>query len=143
MSDGYLATLRNLYTGLQAETLLRYHNAGIINEVETEKYRLSLVNGKKNAIMLQISTIEDAFMKPSKIVECARWEVKEDDEKVTAICKGCKIINLCKKIGAPSPCNLYCLNPIEGMVKAIEPNADFRTLSTLWDADKCEIEIIK
>lgn len=142
-NDQYLQTMRTLYTALQAETLLRYEKAGVLNEIETEKYKLSLINGKNNVLFLNISTLEETFLVPSRVVECARWDIEKDEHKLTARCKGCKIINHCKKIGAPSPCKIYCLNPIEGMVKAINPDTDFQVKSTLWDSDICHVEVIK
>lgn len=137
----YLAIMRNLYTGLQAEALLRYSKAGILEDIENEKRVLSIKNGSQNAAMLGISNIKDAFLIPSAIVECATWEITEGNDTLFAVCRGCKIAALCKKMEAPSPCNLYCLNPIEGMIKALNDKIDFKVESTLWDSDNCVVKV--
>lgn len=138
-AEKYLFLMRNLYTGLQAEALGRYEKAGILEGVEVEKREQSLAGGKMYCEMLGVTQVKEAFLKPSEIVECARWELCEEERNLTAICKGCKIAAICKKTGITSPCNIYCLNPIEGMIKGLEPGAEFKVESTLMESDKCRV----
>lgn len=136
-----LQIMRNLYTGLQAETILMYEKAGVLESIEKEKRELNLKNGKGNCVFLGIENIKDTFLKPSEIVKCAQWELDEGQNKLTAVCRGCKLALMCKNMNLKSPCRLYCLNPIEGMIKSIKPDALFSVESTLIGADKCKIEV--
>jgi hypothetical protein len=36
---------------------------------------------------------------------------------------------------------LHCLDPMEGMVKGLEPGAGFYVRETLWDGRKCRIDV--
>lgn len=134
-----LFLIRNLYTNLQAEVLGRYEKAGILKEIEMEKRVQSHTYGKMFCDMLGVSEIKEAFLRPSEIVQCAVWELKEEVNSLEAVCKGCKIASICKKEGNVSPCNMFCLNPIEGMIKGLKPDARFNVESTLMESDKCKV----
>lgn len=139
--DKHLFLMRNLYTGLQAETMARYAKAGILNEIEQEKEVLSLASGEKNVQMLGVTKPEEAFTVPAAIVECASWEISNNKNGFTAVCSGCKLAAMCKKFETPSPCGMYCLNPIKGMIKALKPDAMFIVKSTLWSDANCTVEV--
>ena len=140
-SEKKLAVMRNLYTGLQAETIMRYAKAGIFEEVEKERIELSLTSGGRNAERLAIENAREAFAKPASITDCAFWEIEERDNSLTAVCTGCKLIGMCKQMQTPSPCKMYCLSPIEGMIKALKPGAYFRVVSTLYDGENCTVRV--
>ena len=140
-TDKHLFLMRNLYTGLLAETMARYAKAGILNEIEKEKKALSLASGEKNAQMLGVTKPEEAFTKPSSIVDCASWEISINRNGLTAVCVGCKLAAMCKKSETPSPCRMYCLNAIEGMIKALKPEAIFIVKSTLWSGENCTVGV--
>jgi len=140
-TDKHLFLMRNLYTGLLAETMARYAKAGILNEIEKEKKALSLASGEKNAQMLGVTKPEEAFTKPASIVDCASWEITGNRNGQKAVCSGCKLAAMCKKFGTPSPCRMYCLNGIEGMIKALNPEALFIVKSTLWSGENCTVEV--
>jgi hypothetical protein len=48
---------------------------------------------------------------------------------------------MAKKMQGASPCKVYCLNPMEGMVKGVAPDAEFEVLETLWDDKKCRVRV--
>jgi hypothetical protein len=48
---------------------------------------------------------------------------------------------IAKNTGAPCPCSIYCLNPMEGMVKALTPNARYEVRETLWAGENCRVEV--
>jgi len=136
-----LFLMRNLYTGLQAETMARYAKAGILGETEEEKKARSLASGAKAAHMLGVTKPEEAFTKPAAIVNCAAWEVAGDGNGLQAVCRGCKLVAMCRQLGTPSPCRMYCLNGIEGMIKALKPEAQCMVQSTLWSGKNCTVEV--
>ena len=47
-----------------------------------------------------------------------------------------------KQMGQFSPCRIYCLSPMEALIIGVAPEAEFSTLSTLWDSDKCKLCVI-
>ena len=51
----------------------------------------------------------------------------------------CILCGLAKKRKAPSPCMLYCLDPMEGLVKGVEPNAGFSVEDTLWHGKNAKL----
>ncbi|MFC1693013.1 hypothetical protein ACFL1R_05875 [Candidatus Latescibacterota bacterium] len=140
-TDNHLFLMRNLYIGLLAETMARYAKAGILNEIEKEKKTLSLASGEKNAQMLGVTKPEEAFTKPASIVDCASWEISINRNGLKAVCVGCKLAAMCKKLETPSPCRMYCLNAIEGMIKALKPEAVFNVKSTLWSGKNCTVRV--
>ena len=141
-NEQHLSVLRNLFTRLQAETMLRYAKAGILNDIEGERIQLSLAFGENSAQMLGVTRPEEAFLKPAAIVDCASWDISSNGNGMTAISSGCKLTAMCKKLETPSPCRMYCLSPIEGMIKALKPEARFTVKSTLWSGKSCNIEVI-
>jgi len=46
-----------------------------------------------------------------------------------------------QKIDAQRPCNLYCLDPMEGMVEGLNDNCNFIVRETLWDGQICKVEV--
>jgi len=136
-----LFIMRNLFAGLQAETIARYAKGGILNEIEKERMELSLASGEKNAKILEVTEPVEAITIPASIVDCASWEVTRNKDGLIAVCEGCKLAAMCKKIGTPSPCRMYCLNAIEGMIKVLKPEAVFIVKSTLWSEENCTVEV--
>jgi hypothetical protein len=136
-----LFIMRNLYMGLMAETMARYAKARALEEIEQEKRSKSLAMGETNAEVLGVTTVTEAFTGPASVVECASWGITETDDRVKAVCKSCKLMGMCKKLNTPSPCRMYCLNPIEGMVKTLNRDADFKVESTLWDGNSCVVKV--
>lgn len=53
-----------------------------------------------------------------------------------AVCNGKK-----KKIGDQSPCNIYCLDPMEGMIKGIDSDLTYDVMETLWSSQKCKVDV--
>ena len=136
-----LSAVRRLFTTLQAETISRYSKAGIFADIERERIELSLALGENNAKMLGVTKPEEAFTIPSAIVDCALWDISSNGNCLKAISSGCKLAAMCKKLEAPSPCRMYCLSAIEGMIKALKPAALFTVKSTLWSGTNCTIVV--
>ena len=136
-----LSVLRNLFTRLQAETISRYAKAGVLNEIEEERRILSISSGKISAQLLSINEPEEAFSSPASIIDCATWRITNNEKSLTAVCTGCKLAAMCKNLYTYSPCNMYCLNPIEGIIKALKTDVEFKVKSTLMSGDNCFVEV--
>ena len=122
-TDKHLFLMRNFYTGLQAETMVRYAKVGILNEIEKEKKALSLASGEKNAQMLGVTKPEEAFIKPASIFDCASWEVTRNRNDLKAECSGCKLAAMCKKLGTPSTLPHVLPEPNRRDDKSSEPGS--------------------
>ncbi len=46
-----------------------------------------------------------------------------------------------KRAGAASPCRLFCLDPIEGMIKGVAPGAAFDVQDTLFEGGRCRVRV--
>jgi hypothetical protein len=57
--------------------------------------------------------------------------------------EGIRRNSIAKKMNAPAPCSLYCLDPMEGMVKGLDPQADFSVEETLWNGEKCRVRVMR
>lgn len=92
-----------------------------------------------------MSNPEDVFTKLSDLMGCANWTVSANEEgkSFTATASHCMLCALAKKAGANSPCRIYCLDPMEGMVKGIEANAGFEVEHTLFEADECRVLVTR
>lgn len=99
--------------------------------------------GKTKAAQFGITRPEEVFCRLTEIFGCARWEITAEAGGFAAETKSCKLCAIAKSIGAPGPCDLYCLDPMEGMVKGLAPELQFAVVETLWDGSKCRVEIGK
>lgn len=90
---------------------------------------------------LGITDPRQVFSTLSGIFECADWSVADTPEGFTATAKSCALCGMAKKMGSQSPCRLYCLDPMEDMVHALDPGASFDVKETLYDGGCCQVEI--
>ena len=133
--------LETAYVGIQVDAVSFFGKEGILEKVTQEKKKEQLALGKLQAERFGIEKPEDVFMRLSEVFNCALWEIRKEMNGFIAESKACKLCAMGKKIGSPSPCRIYCLNPMEGMVKGINPKSTFEVKETLWDGQKCKIEI--
>jgi len=137
-----LKTLQMFYAAVQADSTLRYGNAGILDRVTEQKHAEQVKTGAASAQRLGIKEPKQAFLKTQDTFGCANWVCEDTEDGFTASCANCMLCAMSKKMGQYSPCRLNCLNPIEAMLKGIAPNAEFIVDNTLWDNDKCSVRVI-
>jgi len=53
------------------------------------------------------------------------------------------LCSMAKKMGAQCPCNIHCLDPMEGMVKGIDQGFSYEVQETLWSGQKCRLAVHK
>jgi len=58
-----------------------------------------------------------------------------------ATARRCLLCGLVKKAGGPSPCRLFCLDPIEGLVRGPAPDAEFDVRETLFEGSECRVRV--
>lgn len=136
-----LQMVRVAYAGALAEALKQYDKFGIIEKVREEKRREQFSFGRDKAKQFGIENPRQVFQRLAEIFECAQWIVEEKSDGFTAETKSCMLSALAKKLGAPRPCEIYCLDPMEGMILGIKPTAVFSVKKILWQDDKCSIKV--
>lgn len=129
------------YAGALADTVRILNNEGILDKVTEQKKKEQMALGRQQAERFGVQKPEEVFIRLSEIFNCASWEIKHDDNGFTAESKVCLLCALAKKMGTACPCNMYCLNPMEGMVKGIQPGSTYTVRETLWNGSKCSIEV--
>ena len=122
---------------------MRMGREGILEKVTSEKREEQILTGKSRAAKFGMEKPEEVFLKLSELFGSANWSVKSDDTGFSAEATGCMLCAMAKKMGAQSPCNIYCLDPMEGMVKGIDPNLTFEVVETLWSGNKCKVHVRK
>lgn len=139
--EKHIQFLQMAYAGVLADTLLQYEKEGVLVQITDRKRRENMASGKIRAAQFGINTPEEVFQKLGELFGCAIWSITGNSNGFTAQTRGCKLSAIAKKVGASSPCHLYCLDPMEGMVKALKENANFVVEENLWDGSRCSISI--
>ncbi|MDD4437168.1 MAG: L-2-amino-thiazoline-4-carboxylic acid hydrolase [Tissierellia bacterium] len=135
--------LQAIYAGALADSVFRMGNEGILEKVTSEKREEQMQNGKYRAAQFVIEKPDEVFFKLSELFGCANWAVESDNKDYKAEATKCMLCAMAKKMGAQSPCNIFCLDPMEGMIRGIAPNYRFNATETLWSGQKCEVNLIK
>lgn len=134
--------LQAMYAGALADAVLRMGREGVLGKVEQDKRDELKLTGAARAKQLGIESVEDVIPKLTDLMGCANWTMTatEDGSGYTAVATRCMLCAMAKKLGAPSPCRIYCLDPMEGMMKGVDGTIQFFADSTLWDDQECKIE---
>jgi hypothetical protein len=142
-NDEKVRVLQVAYAGALADAVLRMNRHGILSKVTEEKKREQMRTGKTKSAQFGITRPEEVFSRLTEIFGCATWEVTAEAGGFSAETKSCRLCAIAKSIGAPGPCDVYCLDPMEGMVKGLAPGVQFAVIETVWDGSKCRVEIGK
>jgi hypothetical protein len=135
--------LQVIYAGALADSALRLGKEGILEKTTTEKREEQMATGKLRAAQFGIGKPEEVFTKLGEIFGCANWTVESDNKGFTAEATGCMLCAMAKKIGAQCPCNIYCLDPMEGMIRGIDQDLTYEVLETLWSGQKCKVNVCR
>lgn len=127
------------YAGVQADAVRWFNNEGLLEKITEQKKKEQLALGKQQAERFGIQKTEDVFIRLSEIFNCASWEISKEGNCLTAVARACRLCALAKTMSQASPCYIYCLNPMEGMIKGIKPDSLFDVRETLWNGTECRI----
>ena len=134
-------TLQAVYAGALADTVLRLGNEGVLEKVTQQKRAEQLLGGKARAAQMGMSSPEEVFAKLSDLMGCANWTLEPDEGGgFTATASRCMLCAMARKLGTQSPCHIYCLDPMEGMVKGLGEST-FEVQSTLFEGTECRVVI--
>lgn len=135
--------LQMIYAGVLADTVLRLGSEGVLEKITQQKRNEQLLNGKLRAAQMGMTNEQEVFIKLTELMGCADWSIapNKDDSGFTATASRCLLCAIAKKMGTQSPCHIYCLDPMEGMVKGLNEHAGFYVERTLYEDSQCCIKI--
>jgi hypothetical protein len=135
-------TLQAIYAGALADCVLRMGNEGVLEKVTLLKRSEQMAGGKVRAAQMGMTSPEEVFAKLSDLMGCANWTtLPNEGDGFTATASRCMLCAIAKKLGAQSPCRIYCLDPMEGMVKGLDENTVWDVQSTLYESSQCRVAV--
>ena len=137
----HIRLLQQAYAGVLADTVCQFGKEGVFENVVQRKKQEQLATGQIKAKQFGVETPEEIFTKLADVFGCANWQITSETDGFVAEASGCLLCALAKKMNAPQPCELYCLDPMEGMIKGLNANAEFTVKETLWDGKKCCVDV--
>ena len=133
--------LQLTYAAVLVDTVSQLAQENILEKVTQRKKADQAATGKMKAEHFGINSPEAVFTRLAEIFNCAAWEIRKVKNEFVAETKACMLCAIAKKTDSPAPCYLYCLDPMEGMVKGINPDSTFTVEETLWDGRKCRVRV--
>lgn len=138
-----LQLLQRSFIGVLADAVYQFGEEGVIDKVTERKKKDQMINGKRNAGFYGVSAPEEVFTIFCAIFDNTKWSIDQKANGFSAETSTCKLCSMAKKLGSPSPCKIYCLNPLEGLIKGLDNALAFNVKETLWHDKKCRIEVVK
>ncbi len=142
-TEAKLKILQTTYAAVLAETVLHLGAGGLLEAVSRKKREQARANGARMAAQLGVREPAEVFEKTAEVFGCARWTVSREGGRVVAETGSCLLRTFAGKLGAPSPCRIYCLDPLEGMARALDPAARLEAVETLWEGSRCRVELAR
>jgi len=136
-----LKNLQMYYAAAIADSVSRYGNEGVLDKITQQKKAEQMKSGSDAATRFGAKEPKQVFEKIQDLYGCASWVCNDTEDGFEAITANCMLCAISKRMGPHSPCQIYCLSPIEAMIKAIMPNINFTVTDTLWSSDKCRISV--
>ncbi len=137
----HIRALQLTYAAQLADTTVQYGRAGIIDTVTEQRRAQRLASGAAQATQMGIAEPREAFTATAELFGCADWSVSDDDDGFVATAGRCLLCGMVKKADGPSPCRLFCLDAIEGLVRGLAPGAEFDVQETLFDGGRCRVRV--
>jgi hypothetical protein len=134
-------TLQLVYAASLIDSLSTYTARGITQEIEQDKRALQRAKAKQTIPMLGIQTNEDVFHRLSDLFGCARWNTVPTDDGLLVTTSSCMLCALAKRQGTDAPCNLYCIDPIEGLLHTLNDTTTLTVEDTLWTGSECRFRV--
>jgi len=135
--------LEATYTGVLADAVRCFSNEGVLESVTEKKRKNQMALKKQQAERYEVTKPEEAFTRLTEIFNCASWESERNESGFIAQSQICKLCAITKKLCTNSPCRIYCLNPMECMIKGISPGSTFNVLETMWDGQKYRVAVVE
>lgn len=139
--------LQNIYAASLAESVNTYQKLNVLEQVVEGKKARQMQSAQAMIQQLEISSIEDVFLKLYSLFGCSNWDVEETQTEYIVKSESCKLCALSKKMGGANPCDGWCLNPIKSMINIVSESKIteeyINVQSTLINGPCCLIKIKK
>jgi hypothetical protein len=139
--DEIIPMLQLSYAAMLADATYQFGKEGVLESVIERKRKEQLEMGAQKATRFGIQSAEEVFTQLSVFFRSATWQIRPKEEGFCAKNRVCILANIARQLKAPSPCRLYCLDPMEGMVRGLEPGASFNVEETLWEGNECRVDV--
>jgi hypothetical protein len=132
-----LKTLQLFYAGALVDAVRQYSKQGVLEAVTEAKRREQELSAPEQLKRLGINKAEDIFSTYTELFGCADWKVDAREPELRMRTKSCLACALAKKLGAPSPCAISCINPVTSQAAALDPPMRLSVEATLWEGEAC------
>lgn len=136
-----LKTLQLFYAGVLVDAVRQYARQGVLERVTKDKEIEQAAGAHGQLERLGIKTPEELFATFAELFGCVDWKVEREGALVRARTSACLLCALAKRLGAPSPCAIFCVNPFAGLVAALPEPRTLRVAETLWEGKACVFEL--
>jgi hypothetical protein len=126
-----------VYAAALADSVSQFGAEGVLASVEARKKPAQRSQGVDMARRVGAQSPRDVPAALSGVFGCTAWTVQDTADGFTAEARGCMLCSIAKKMDAPQPCALYCINPMKGMVEGLDPALTLTARETLWDGSRC------
>jgi hypothetical protein len=140
-SDQHIRLLQHAYASMLADAVLQMTVEGVLDRVTERKRQEQHEQGATKAAAFGITSPEEVFTALGAAFGCASWDITPRTDGFDAEAGSCLLCALAKQKGADSPCRIYCLDPMAGMVKGLDPGAEMKVHETLWNGSACRVEV--
>jgi hypothetical protein len=140
-NDKNIQLLQLTYAAVLADATAQFAKENVLQNVIQRKKAEQMATGKMKAEQFGITSPQAVFTRLAEVFNCAVWKIESSGQGFVAETTTCKLCAIAKKINTPAPCHLYCLDPMEGMVKGLNPHVTFTVEETLWEGKKCKVLI--
>jgi hypothetical protein len=137
----HIRILQHAYAAQLADSTTQYGKAGVLEQVTEARRAARLKGGAATAAQMGVTEPAAAFTTSAALFGCADWAVAPDDAGFVATASRCLLCAMVSQMGGPSPCRLFCLDPIEGMIAGLEPGAAVDVEETLFDGGACRVRV--
>jgi hypothetical protein len=135
-----LRLLRIMYAGVQADAATQMERSGVLEQVTARKREEQMQGGAARARQLGITEAAGVPTALSEIFRCADWKVTPMDAGFAAETRACMLCAIAKNTGGACPCRISCLDPMEGMIRGLDPSLSVSVFETLWEGKTCRLD---
>lgn len=136
-TESKLKSLQLFYAAVLADAVRHFGRHGILDEVTETKRREQELAAPDQVARLGLASAEDIFQLYTGLFGCAAWTTEQDGNRLRAETRSCVLCALAKRMGAPAPCALYCINPLRAQAGALALPQKLAVEKTLWESDAC------
>lgn len=132
-----LKTLQLFYAGALVDAVRQYEAQGVLEAVTEAKRREQELAAPEQLRRLGIRSAQAIFAAYTELFGCAEWRVEAEEPELRLRTCSCLARSLAKKLGAPAPCSIFCINPVRAQAAALDTPMQLRVEKTLWESDSC------